>query len=129
MLPALMFLLSSLALSGVAVAACPDAEHIGDVEITDLSQLVAISDVFRTIRGSLTIGGDGIADLNGLACLERVSEALKVVNAPDLRALSLPRLSFIGGGLSLVDNAGLETVDLPSLSTLEEGDLTVRGNP
>jgi len=78
----------------------------------------------RSFPGDYTI--ENAEDAEFIAAFAEITGTL-TVRAPDLEALSLPRLESLGGGLRLSGSGDLTDVDLPILTTVG-GSVSIVGN-
>ena len=87
----------------------------GDVTLSSQAQVDAFNCV--EVDGNLTISGNSISNLDGLATLKKVSNGLIIRDNPALLNLNgLMNLTAVGGGLSVTNNDKL--TDLNGFSSL-----------
>lgn len=89
-----------------------------DVTLRSSDELAALANI-RVINGFVVIERTTLEEIS-LPRLEQVNRSLSIGRNPQLRRIHLPRLHDAGeGGLSLVDNAALDALELPALRQLE----------
>ena len=107
----------------------------GDTRFSTHEDMEDFCDSYDCIAGGIDIGGDetdleamtyGISDLSGLSCL-RSSRYIYIGQNADLTVIDLPELRYLGGGLSIINNPALETIEVP-LAVRGGGDLSIQYN-
>ena len=89
----------SLLNSGLALAAdCPEASYT----LTTQAEVDNFPADCDTVTGDLRVEGGGITNLNGLASISVVGEALLIMNNPGIRFLKLPALTQVGSYIYIV---------------------------
>lgn len=91
--------------------------------ITDLANLSTLKNVESLYLNYIY----GLKSLWGLHNITMVSKGVSISNLPNLVKIELNNLSYIGGNLTIQDNAYLETISLKKLDSLF-GDLIIGGS-
>ncbi len=98
----------------------------GDVTLSSQAEVDAFS--CTEVKGSLTISGTDITNLNSLALLEKISGNLQITNNPNLETLELPVLDTNVGSISISSNGNLNSISGFN-NLLQASSIHIGGNP
>ncbi len=106
-----------------------NVQFVGDVDITNQAQLDTLLNC-NTVQGSILIhDSTDIADVGALASLTSINNGYFLAfNNAGLTTIQLPVLESLDTGFAAINNPLLTSVNLPNVETFK-GDLTMRNNP
>jgi hypothetical protein len=104
--------------------ACTAGAVVGDVVISSPDGMADLCTDSDAIDGNLMVRGDRISDLDGLACLQKVSGNVVISSTTVTDLQGLRHLYLVGGNLHIAQNDAL--VNLEGLDELHsvQGDVT-----